>query len=280
MKITKPVIFAAAFAAVVVTAPSARAAEEAKPAYTLTGNLGFVSDYRFRGISQTAKRPAVQGGFDFAHESGFYLGTWASNVSGNIYNNANLEWDLYGGYNYKLNDDIGLTAGLLYYYYPGGKTSSSSPNDKYDTIEANFGGNWKWISGKLWITAGDFFGVSDPGANPCKFGGSCDNDNGDSKRSTYLEINASYPLAELKLGGPADKVTIVGHVGHQKVRHYGNLDYTDWKIGATYDLNGYVFGLAYVDTNAKHDYYKITDSGGSDRQLSKATVVLSVTKSF
>ena len=54
--------------------PPAPAAEPASP-HTLTGNLGFFSDYRFRGISQTAKNPAIQGGFDYAHSSGFYAGT-------------------------------------------------------------------------------------------------------------------------------------------------------------------------------------------------------------
>ena len=89
------------------------AAPTVEPAsrHTITRNLGFFSDYRFRGISQTAKRPAIQGGFDYSHASGIYVGTWASNVSHYSYTDANMEWDFYAGYNYKLNDDIGLTAG-------------------------------------------------------------------------------------------------------------------------------------------------------------------------
>jgi uncharacterized protein (TIGR02001 family) len=68
----------------------------------MTGNFGFASEYRYRGIAQTAGKPAAQGGFDYAHSSGFYLGTWASNVSwladqGGGVNNS-LEWDMYGGY--------------------------------------------------------------------------------------------------------------------------------------------------------------------------------------
>jgi uncharacterized protein (TIGR02001 family) len=73
--------------ATALAAPTVRFAHaaDAAPAspHTLTGNVGFVSDYRFRGISQTFKEPALQGGFDYSHASGFYLGTWASNVYGN-----------------------------------------------------------------------------------------------------------------------------------------------------------------------------------------------------
>lgn len=239
---------------------AAPAAEPASP-HTITGNLGFFSDYRFRGISQTAKRPAVQGGFDYAHASGLYAGTWASNVSGYSYADANMEWDFYGGYNYKLSDDIGLTAGGLYYFYPGGKTSNGK---RWDTFELNVGGNWKWISGKLWYSVTDFFGATDP----------------KSKGSTYIEANASFPFAELKLGNAwLDKLTLVGHLGHQTVKHYSDFSYTDWKLGATYDFNGYILGAAYIDTNAKKSAYTLATNRG-DKYIGGSTIVLSVSKTF
>ncbi len=75
-----------------------RAAAPAAPDYTFTGNLGIFSDYRFRGISQTNKKPAIQGGVDFAHSSGIYLGNWNSNVDSAMYNGANIEMDFYGGW--------------------------------------------------------------------------------------------------------------------------------------------------------------------------------------
>ena len=101
-----------------------------------------------------------------------------------------------------------------------------------------------------------------------------------SKGSTYLEVNASFPFSELKIGNPyLDKLTLVGHVGHQKVKHYGDFDYTDWKIGATYDLNGFILGAAYVDTNAKKDIYTVATSRG-DKRIGTSTIVLSVSKSF
>ena len=83
----------------VAGAQTAPAAAASTPQHTFTGNATLVSDYRFRGITQTFKLPAVQAGFDYAHSSGVYLGTWASNVSNNVYaNGAGLEWDFYGGY--------------------------------------------------------------------------------------------------------------------------------------------------------------------------------------
>ena len=77
----------------------------------------------FRGISQTNEKPAIQGGFDVGHKSGFYVGTWASNISwlsdGNPDVSASMEWDFYGGYKWALPADFVLDLGVLYYWYPG-----------------------------------------------------------------------------------------------------------------------------------------------------------------
>ena len=67
------------------------AVAEASP-HSLTGNLGIFSSYRFRGIDQTFGKPALQGGIDYAHSSGFYVGNWNSNVSsGAGFPDGNLE---------------------------------------------------------------------------------------------------------------------------------------------------------------------------------------------
>src|SRR6187551_1048914 len=88
------------------------AAPEAKPDYTITGNFGIYSQYVFRGLTQTDRKPAAQGGFDYAHTNGIYLGTWASNISwlhdaGVCNHGCSLEWDFYGGWKYAINDDWG-----------------------------------------------------------------------------------------------------------------------------------------------------------------------------
>src|SRR5918992_1167638 len=97
--------------------PATGGAQSSTPAASpITGNIALVSDYRFRGISQTFHKPALQGGFDYAHSSGLYVGNWNSNVSeGAGFPGANLEMDFYGGWK-KTFGDIGLDLGFIYYY--------------------------------------------------------------------------------------------------------------------------------------------------------------------
>ena len=100
-------------------APASAIAQESKPDYTITGNVTLASDYRFRGFTQTGYNPTLQGGIDFAHSSGFYLGNWNSNVESGLYRGASLEMDFYGGYKFAAGP-VNLDVGALYYYYPSG----------------------------------------------------------------------------------------------------------------------------------------------------------------
>ena len=112
-----------------VVAPAAAVAQQPAPPkspWTATADVNLVSDYRFRGITQTCGRPAVQGGADIAHDGGFFAGTWASNVSGNEYPGGSLEWDFYGGWNFKLSDDVTIPVGAIHYYYPGANSNKSA----------------------------------------------------------------------------------------------------------------------------------------------------------
>lgn len=247
------------------------AADAAPPA--LTGNANLATDYRFRGISQTFKLPALQGGADYAHASGLYIGNWNSSVSGLTYpNGAGLEMDLYGGYK-KTIGDFGFDVGLLQYYYPGARTTANST--KFNTLEAYGAVSWKFLTLKYSHTLTDYFGVK-----TATFGGSCNRDGvdcfgatpGNSKGSGYLELNASYEIMP--------KLTLVGHIAHQKVRHYGKLDYTDYKIGAVYDLNGWMLGASFVTTDADKKWFYVTDGPGTTKETGKATVVLTVGRNF
>jgi len=264
----------------VIGAQTAAAPAPASP-HTLTGNLALATDYRFRGISQTYKLPAVQGGIDYSHASGFYLGTWASNVSGNQYpNGASLEWDFYGGYKSAISGDLGFDVGLLYYWYPGAHYNVST-KDKFNNTELYGALTYIGMSLKYSHTLSDFFGVKTN-----TYGGSCQSAltgdatdcfaaaPGGSKGSGYLDFTVNYTIN--------DKLELVGHVGHQSVRHYGKLNSTDWKLGLDYDLNGWVLGAAYVDTNAKKGWYTVSDPGSpaSYKKVGEATLVLSVSKAF
>lgn len=255
MKMIKASLLAAAVAssAAALSAPAAYAGD----GVSVSGNFGIVSDYRFRGYSQTFDKPAVQGGIDLALPMGFYLGTWMSNVSGNEYmNGASLEWDLYGGYTYTVNSDLSFDVGGLYYYYPGSYfPDGMGGQTKYNTFEWHVAATYKWFTAKYSQTTNDWFGVSN------------------SKGSGYYELNGSYPLT--------DKLSLNAHVGHQKVKNSSASDYTDWSLGASYDLKGWDLGLTYVDTNVSKADGTISDvSGMNTKNIAGATVVLSVGKSF
>jgi uncharacterized protein Gcw-chp len=277
----KSVLSLAVTAAIAV--PGIAAAQAPAPAASpVTGNMTIASDYRFRGISQTYKGPAIQGGVDYAHSSGLYLGNWNSNVSSVLFTGGSaIEMDFYGGWK-KSFGDLGMDVGYLLYHYPnaewnsrGGSTAGSK---SFDNQELYLAGSWKWITAKVNYAISDYFGVNreqalggywvnrDTGAALDPTGS-----RGNSKGSYYLDLTATYPVN--------DKFSVVGHYGSLKVKHYSELDYHDWKLGATYDLSGWVLGAAYVDTNAKKEWYYLDGAKGV-RDLGKSTIVLSVSKTF
>src|SRR3954464_15960352 len=150
----------AACASVSAPAIAQQAAAATPPPPPVTGNMTLVSEYRFRGIDQTYGKPAIQGGFDYSHESGIYLGNWNSNVSqGAGYPGGNIEMDFYGGWK-KAFGDFGLDVGAIYSVYPGtdsgpglvgapfNNRSSAVHTRKVDNKEIYVGGTWNWLSAK------------------------------------------------------------------------------------------------------------------------------------
>jgi len=218
-------------------APAAVMAEEAAaatPDYTITYNVGAYSQYIFRGVTQTDRKPAIQGGVDFTHSSGFYLGTWASNVSWLSdagYEKSSLEWDIYGGYRYTFENGIGIDVGLLNYVYPGSKPALSTASDPY-TLEGYAAVSYAWLQAKASVAATDLFGTPD------------------SSGSAYYELNANYPI-------PDTAFTLIGHAGRQIIENGSqNLapSYTDWKLGASYTFaSSVIVGAYYTDTNLDKD---------------------------
>jgi len=274
-----------AFAAPAFAEEAAPAAAEAKGPHTITANAGLFSEYRFRGIGQTFGKPAIQGGFDYSHESGLYLGNWNSNVSETAgYPNGNIEMDFYGGWKWAITDDLGLDFGGLYYYYPGSnKSGISGSTYTYQVCNPNTGNcsnsdspvtngelyvgvNWKFLSFKWSHAVTEYFGMPD------------------SRGSNYFDLSANYDLG--------DGWGINGHVGRLNVKHASLASYTDWKLGVTKDVGGFVFGLSYVDTNAKdggdcgsgtgefYHFCKASGSSNKDYRAGKAAAVLSVSRTF
>jgi uncharacterized protein (TIGR02001 family) len=250
-------------------------AQQAPAPSPVTGNIALVSEYRFRGIDQTAGKPAIQGGFDYSHASGVYLGNWNSNVSqGAGFPGGNIEMDFYGGWK-KAFGDFGLDVGAIYYYYPGtsagagipfspannrpgGATASGAVNNK----EVYLGGSWKWLSAKWFYSIDDYFSAPD------------------TKGTNYLDLAATVDMGS--------GWGVVGHFGHLQFKGMENANYNDWKLGVAKDIGGWVIGASYIGTDAKGncssapaEFYCFGNTNGqSARDAGRPTVVVSVGKSF
>jgi len=255
-----------------ISAPALAADEPASP-HTLSANVGLTSDYVFRGISPTQGGPAIQGGVDYIHASGFYVGTWASNVSwvstkntatgdGWFKDNNSMEIDLYGGYKGSVGD-IGYDVGLITYYYPGDQIASSLGATDPDTTEVYLGASWKFLSAKYSYTVSD------------RFVGWSTSTGDDTQGSYYIELNANYGLD--------NGWALLGHIGYQDIKDNDDASYSDWKIGVSKDVGFGVVTLAYTDTNAEEIAYGAwtTSAAGNDTEnVADGRVILSFSKSF
>ncbi|MGU3391734.1 TorF family putative porin [Sphingomonas sp. M1A8_2b] len=269
------------------TTPAApAAANPAAPpsAIAVSGSVAIASDYRFRGVSQSDRQMAVQGGLTIAHESGFYVGTWASNLAGwGTFGGANMELDLIGGYKTKLGNGATLDTGLTWYMYPGGanKTDFAEPYVKLSgttgpatlTAAVAYAPKQQAI-GKWYATGADAAaGVyTRPGAK---------DDN------LYLSGDGAFAIT----GTP---ITAKAHIGHSwgqdglgpnatAVTPTGK--YWDWSLGADTTWRNLTFNVSYVDTDiSRRDsaYLQPSFSKGQDGtgSIAGGTVVASLTAAF
>ncbi|MFC5496506.1 TorF family putative porin [Caenimonas terrae] len=219
-----------------------------EPDYTFSYNVGAVTDYRYRGISQSRLDPAIQGGIDFAHKSGFYLGTWASSIQWikDAGGGSDAEVDFYGGYktSYK---DIGYDFGVLRYQYFSNHLPVSA-----NTTELYAAGTYGPATLKYSHAVSNLFGFAD------------------SKNSYYLELSANFDTGYWGL-------SLTPHIGYQKVKNNSNFSYTDYSLTLGKDFgNGVSASLALVGTNADSGLY-VSPSG---KNLGKSSLVAGVKYSF
>ncbi len=276
-------VLAAVFAcaqAQTTMAPAAAAAPasaaDPAPAPAFTGNINATSNYKFRGQDQGTLKgwsPAVQGGFDWT-ANGFYVGNWNSNISFA----GNIEMDFYGGYRGELAKDVGYDVGILQYYYPkhGGDVN-------FNTTELYGALSWQWLSLKYSHTvSNDYFGIG-RGEEILAAANETAISRPKGRNTGYLDLSANYPLV--------DKLTLNAHVGYTRyssdIRHAsfdvfsgggacdpctfsGVPNYTDWKIGVTYDLgSGFSVAGAAVGASKKSFY--------GDANSTRAIITLSKT---
>lgn len=252
--------------------------EEAKGPFTVSGSAGLVSDYRFRGVSQSDKEMAIQGGVTITHDSGFYIGTWASNLSGwGTFGGSNMELDIYGGYAFQLSDSAKLDVGLTWYMYPGGSDTTDF-GEPYVKLSSDIGP----VSALVGVAyAPKQRALGNFSNTPFSVGQKEDN--------LYIWGDAAVAI-------PGTPLKLKGHVGYSD----GNPGlgpngtslaptgkYVDWLIGAEAAVGPVTLGISYVDTDisdAESAYisgfnggFQSTKDGSS---IAGATVVFSATAAF
>jgi len=202
-------------------------AQAAAPESSLSFNVGAVSDYRYRGISQSRLKPAMQGGFDYADKSGFYVGAWASSIKWikDAGGDASVEVDLYGGYKGALGV-VSYDLGFLRYEYPSNKLAiDANTNEVYGAVTMGP------VTLKYSHAVSNLFGFTN------------------SKNSYYLDLSGTFDMG--------NGFSLVPHVGYQSVKNNGAFSYTDYSLTLGKDLgNGLSATAALVGTDAdKAAYY-------------------------
>ena len=238
-------------------------AEGLEPETTLSYNVGALTDYRVRGIAQTSFKPAIQGGIDWAHRSGFYAGVFGSNVRWvkelNGATQGSVEVDLYGGFKGAI-DDLPLTydLGVITYQYPGNNSGVGGvlPAGTFanaNTVEVYGAISYKIVTLKVNRSIGNFLG------------------NLNSSGSMYFDLSAAVDLG--------NAFSLTPHIGRQTISNQaGNMgDYTDLSLTLAKDFgNGLVLSAMATHTNADTVFY--TDTNG--RNLGKSALVLGLKYNF
>lgn len=232
--------------------------------YQFTPNVGVVSDYLVRGISQTSGRPALQGGVDLTHTSGAYLGLWGSNVSWitdtGATGSANFEIDTYAGYKSTYANVYNYDVGYVRYnflgsYQPAAGTAEADTHELYAALA------YQWLSVKYSYSLGDFLTVRN------------------ARGTDYLEANASFPLQteSITLGAHYGRQTYKGADTNALIARNLNPSYSDYNLSVAKDFSGYNIGLLYSITNSVHPGFYTTIAG---KDLARSTFQLSMKHAF
>jgi uncharacterized protein (TIGR02001 family) len=206
-----------------------------------SGTITAVSDYDFRGVSLSATDPALQGSIDWAHDSGLYVGAWASNIDYGDDVDGDIEVDLYAGFAGGAEDGLGWDAGIVFYTYPGS-------DDIEDYPEAYVGLTYNIVEFKQWYT-NDYGGTDEDGL--------------------YSELNLGFEL-------PAGFGLNV-HAGYNYGDIFEDTEYIDYSVGVTYTLNHFNLELKWVDNDLSDSDPLFTED---DVFNTEGRAILSVSTTF
>jgi len=224
-------------------------AVRAQEASSVSVNVAAVSDYRYRGISQTRLQPALQGGADYVNNpTGLYAGAWASTITWikDAGGDGHVELDLYAGKRGQVSEAVSYDVGVLTYVY----ASNSLPVSTNTTeVYGELGYGPAYVKYSHSVT--NLFGFAD------------------SKNSGYLDVGANIDAGE--------GWTINLHGGRQNVKHNDAASYTDWKLGVTKDFGVVSCALAVIGTNAQEAAYT---SAANGKFLGRTALQLTISKVF
>lgn len=228
----------------------------------LSFNVSVTTDYRYRGITQTRFKPALQGGADYALPGGFYIGAWGSTIKWikDFDVKGSVELDLYGGYKGEIQKDLGFDVGLLQYAYVGNKLADAFGGGVYknaNTTEIYGALTYGPVTGKLSYALTNLFGNYNFAEDKS------------SKGSYYFDLSGTFDLGS--------GFSAVPHIGYQKVAKIDNASYTDYSLTISKDLgNGFSVSGAIVGTDADKNFYVPGPAANSTKFLGKTSGVLAV----
>lgn len=212
----------AMLATMFVSSPVLAQEEEDTGPIEVSANVAMTTDYRFRGVSFSDEDIAIQGGFDLSHESGFYIGTWASSLEDSaLYGNS--EVDIYAGWSGDVAPNISIDAGVLYYIYPNGDDTVGDSDyvEPYASVTAALG--------PVEATVGAAYAP---------------------EQGTALASDNIYVYGGLGAGIPDTPISLSAQLGYSEGSlDYGSGGYMDWSLGASVSYDILTFGIAYVDTD-------------------------------
>ena len=266
-------------------APAAAAAPT--PTWTFPASATLVSDYIWRGQTQTWGNPAVQFGIEADHASGAYAGFWASNVSSHWLPNASVEMDISAGFRNTFATDFKYDIGGVYVYYPDGDFSKAPVSNgfynksKLNTLELYASLGWKWFTVKTGATPTAFYGWNTNNSGiyttaPYAFNGdSKAGVTGDTKWSHYFMVSGSYDLPQ--------GFNVAGEVGRQVVENSTGLDWTWYKLGVTKTFaDTWALNAFYTGTTGSDAYkgFSSFDNINNTKDIDSKKVVIGITKNF